>query len=204
MAQDRKIQFATQVIAKIEAQQAAHTPSVPSKSHSAVPGSLEEYDLTKAGYTRSVTYSARSAYQYNKTHTSVNKPLGGNGYIDINATQPGDSWTSFISPQATWDANVSNWEAVDDTWDGIITISSTPVQLSSDSSALAFCYIKNTGSNTVKITLQYGAGSPTYPFKLVAGSSVHFKGYSTNLTLNKIGVVRDSSDSTIEYVIAKV
>jgi len=61
-----------------------------------------------------------------------------------------------------------------------------------------------TATDATSITLQYGAGSPTYPFKLVAGSSIHFKGYSTNLTLNKIGVVRDSSDSTIEYVIAKV
>jgi len=75
--------------------------------------------------------------------------------------------------------------------------------LSSDSSTMAFCYIKNTGSNAVKITLEYGAGSPTYPFKLPAAGSVQFKGYSTNLAINKIGVVRVSSDSTIEYVIAK-
>ena len=179
MANDRKIQFATQVIPKIEAQQAATAKS------------LEEYDLSKA------------AYQYNKTHTSINKSLGGNGYIDINATQWGDGWTSFIAPQATWDANISNWEAAGDTWDGIITISSTLIQLSSDSSTMAFCYIKNTGSNAVKVTLEYGAGSPTYPFVLPVAGSVQFKGYSTNLAINKVGVVRVSSDSTIEYVIAK-
>ena len=79
MAQDRKIQFATQVIPKIEAQQAATT------------GSLEEYDLSKA------------AYQYNKTHTSVNKTLGGSGYIDINSTQWGDSWTSMASINQPWE-----------------------------------------------------------------------------------------------------
>jgi hypothetical protein len=180
MANDRKIQFATQVIPKIEAQQAATA------------GSLEEYDLSKA------------AYQYNKTHTSVNKTLGGNGYIDINATQWGDGWTSFTAPQGLeWEDNINNWEVAGNTWDGIITISSAVVQLSSDSSTMAFCYIKNTGSNAVKITLEYGAGSPTYPFKLPAEGSVQFKGYSTNLAINKIGVVRVSSDSTIEYVIAK-
>ena len=180
MAQDRKIQFATQVIPKIEAQQAATT------------GSLEEYDLSKA------------AYQYNKTHTSINKTLGGNGYIDINATQWKDGWTSFITERhKEWDVNVDNWETATDTWDGIFTISSTPVQLSSDASTMAFCYIKNTGSNAVKVTLEYGAGSPTYPFKLPVAGSVQFKGYSTNLAINKIGVVRVSSDSTIEYVIAK-
>ena len=180
MAQDRKIQFATQVIPKIEAQQAATA------------GSLEEYDISKA------------AYQYNKTHTSVNKTLGGNGYIDVNSTQWGDGWTSFMAPQATWDENISNWEATGtDTWDGIISISSSLVQLSSDSSTMAFCYIKNTGSNTVKVTLQYGAGSPTYPFKIKSEASIHFRGYSTSLAINKIGVIRDTSDSTIEYVIAK-
>ena len=183
MANDRKIQFATQVIPKIEAQQAATT------------GSLEEYDLSKA------------AYQYNKTHTSINKSLGGNGYIDINATQWGDGWTSMsVLTRAAWEDFDEKWEVAFTDWEGItgdVPISSAVVQLSSDSSTMAFCYIKNTGSNAVKITLEYGAGSPTYPFKLPAAGSVQFKGYSTNLAINKIGVVRVSSDSTIEYVIAK-
>ena len=60
MAQDRKIQFSTQVIPKIES-------------------GLEEYTSSR----------------YNKLHTSVNKKRGGNGYIDINATQADDKWTSF-------------------------------------------------------------------------------------------------------------
>jgi hypothetical protein len=186
MANDRKIQFATQVIPKIEAQQAATAKS------------LEEYDLSKA------------AYQYNKTHTSINKSLGGNGYIDINSTQAGDSWTSMTHPLAfdlTWQLQDTLWTDAGTTWDtgaeGDIAVSSSLVQLVSDTSTLAFCYIKNTGANTVKITLEYGAGSPTYPFKLPAAGSVQFKGYSTNLAINKIGVVRVSSDSTIEYVIAK-
>ena len=183
MANDRKIQFATQVIAKIEAQQAATT------------GSLEEYDLSKA------------AYQYNKTHTSINKSLGGNGYIDINATQWGDGWTSMsVLTRTAWEDFDEVWNTTASDWDigsGDVAISSAVVQLSSDSSTMAFCYIKNTGSNAVKITLEYGAGSPTYPFKLPAAGSIQFKGYSTNLTIDKIGVVRVSSDSTIEYVIAK-
>jgi len=182
MANDRKIQFATQVIPKIEAQQAATT------------GSLEEYDISKA------------AYQYNKTHTSVNKTLGGNGYIDVNSTQWGDAWTSMAGIHQEWEDFDEVWNTTASDWDtgsGDVAISSAVVQLSSDSSTMAFCYIKNTGSNAVKITLEYGAGSPTYPFKLPAAGSVQFKGYSTNLAINKIGVVRVSSDSTIEYVIAK-
>lgn len=177
MAQDRKIQFSTQVVPKIEFQRAARA------------GVLEEYDRTQA------------AYQHNKLHTSVNKKLGGNGYIDVNATQADDSWTSFIAPSADWDSNLSQWEAVSDTWDGIITISSSVVQLTSNSNTMAFCYIKNTGENTVKVTVEYGAGSPTYPIKVKGGASVQFRG--NGLNTNKIGVIRDSSDSTIEYVIAK-
>tara|TARA_R110002020_G_scaffold259415_1_gene473323 strand:+ start:5598 stop:6119 length:522 start_codon:yes stop_codon:yes gene_type:complete len=172
MANDRKIQFATQVIPKTES-------------------GLEEYGGSR----------------FNRLHASVNKTLGGKGYMDINATQWGDSWTSMsVLSRTSWGDIDEKWEVAFTNWDdltGSVPITSSLLQLSSDSSALAFCYIKNTGLNTVKITLQYGAGSPTYPFKLVAGSSVHFKGYSTNLTLNKIGVVRDSSDSTIEYIIAK-
>ena len=159
MAQDRKIQFSTQVIPKIES-------------------GLEQY----------------SSSRHNKLHTSVNKTLGGNGYIDVNATQADDSWTSFIAPAADWDSNLSQWEAATDTWDGIITISSSLVQLTSNSNTMAFCYIKNTGTNTVKVTLEYGAGSPTFP-------SVQFRG--NGIDTNKIGVIRDSADSTIEYVIAK-
>ena len=120
MANDRKIQFATQVIPKIEAQQAATT------------GSLEEYDLSKA------------AYQYNKTHTSINKSLGGNGYIDINATQWGDGWTSMsVLTRGAWEDFDEKWEVAFTDWEGItgdVPISSEVVQLSSDSSTMALCY----------------------------------------------------------------
>ena len=184
MAQDRKIQFATQVITKKE------------RPQSAVGGSLEEYDLSVA------------AYQHDVTHTTVNKSLGGNGYIDINSTQWGDGWTSFTAPQGSdWEDNINNWEAAGNTWDGSIAISSVAVQLTTDSSALAFCYIKNTGSNIVKITLNYADGLSRYfPLKLLSGGSVVFCGDPLHSapTLNDIGVIRDTADSTIEYELAKV
>ena len=180
MANDRKIQFATQVIPKIEAQQAATA------------GSLEEYDISKA------------AYQYNKTHTSVNKTLGGNGYIDVNSTQWGDAWTSMAGIRQEWEDFDEVWNTTASTWDtgsGDVAISSSVVQLTSSSNTMAFCYIKNTGLNVVKVTLEYGAGSPTSPIKLKGGASVQFRG--NGLNTNKIGVIRDSADSTVEYVIAK-
>ena len=180
MAQDRKIQFSTQVVPKIEFQRAARA------------GVLEEYDRTQA------------AYQHNKLHTSVNKTLGGNGYIDVNSTQWGDAWTSMTGINQEWEDFDEVWNTTASTWDtgeGVVAISSSAVQLTSSSNTMAFCYIKNTGANTVKVTLEYGAGSPTYPIKVKGGASVQFRGNGINT--NKIGVIRDSADSTIEYVIAK-
>jgi len=186
MAQDRKIQFATQVITKKE------------RPQSAVGGSLEEYDLSVASYQRDVT------------HTTVNKSLGGNGYIDINSTQWGDAWTSMsVLTRTAWEDIDEKWEVGFTDWEGIsgdVPISSVAVQLTTDTSALAFCYIKNTGSNIVKITLNYAdLFGRYYPLKLLSGGSVVFCGYPlpTAPTLNDIGVVRDTADSTIEYVLAK-
>ena len=108
----------------------------------------------------------------------------------------------FSSAGTSWSNDLNQWEAITDTWDlGDIPISSSLIQLTSNSNTMAFCYIKNTGENTVKVTLEYGAGSPTFPIKVKGGASVQFRG--NGLTTNKIGVIRDSSDSTIEYVIAK-
>jgi hypothetical protein len=103
-------------------------------------------------------------------------------------------WEQF---DETWNTTAATW----DTNAGVTSISSSVVQLTSSSNTMAFCYIKNTGTNTVKVTLEYGAGSPTYPIKVKGGASVQFRGNGINT--NKIGVIRDSSDSTIEYVIAK-
>ena len=119
---------------------------------------------------------------------------------DITTTQWGDGWSSFISEIATWDANLSNWNENDDTWDGVFTMSTTQTQLSSDGSDLQFCYIKNTGSTAVIISLD---GNSTYPLKLSANASTMFRGYSTNLKINEVYVKTDSSTSTIEYLIAK-
>ena len=179
MAQDRKIQFSTQVVPKIEFQRAARA------------GVLEEYDRTQA------------AYQHNKLHTSVNKKLGGNGYIDVNSTQWGDAWTSMTGINQEWEDFDEVWNTTASTWDtgeGDVAISTTQVQLSSDGSDLQFCYIKNLGSTAVIISLD---GDSTYPLKLSGGASTMFRGYSSNLKVNEVYVKTASGTSTIEYLIAK-
>jgi len=157
-------------------------------AYAAVPGSLEEYDISKALY-------------YKNTISASIGRLGGNSTLtDITSAQWGDGWSSFISESATWSANLSNWEGADDTWDGIFTMSTTQTQLSSDGSDLQFCYIKNLGSTAVIISLD---ANSTYPLKLSGGASTMFRGYSSNLKINEVYVKTASGTSTIEYLIAK-
>jgi hypothetical protein len=79
-------------------------------------------------------------------------------------------------------------------------MTTTQSQLSTDSNDLQFCYIKNTGSNAIIISLD---ANSTYPLKLSAGASTMFRGYSTNLKVNEVYVKTSSGTSTIEYLIAK-
>ena len=176
MAQDRRVIMRTSVLPT------ART------AYAAVPGSLEEYDISKATYNK------------NTVSSSIGR-LGGNSTLtDITSNQWGDGWSSFISESATWSANLSNWEGADDTWDGIFTMSTTQTQLSSDGSDLQFCYIKNLGSTAVIISLD---ANSTYPLKLSGGASTMFRGYSSNLKVNEVYVKTASGTSTIEYLIAK-
>jgi hypothetical protein len=176
MAQDRRVIMRTSVLPT------ART------AYAAVPGSLEEYDISKATYNK------------NTVSSSIGR-LGGNSTLtDITSAQWGDGWSSFISESATWSANLSNWEGADDTWDGIFTMSTTQTQLSSDGSDLQFCYIKNLGSTAVIISLD---DNSTYPLKLSGGASTMFRGYSSNLKVNEVYVKTASGTSTIEYLIAK-
>ena len=108
-------------------------------AYAAVPGSLEEYNLTKATYNK------------NAISSSIGRLGGTSKMTDIDENQWGDAWSSFISETATWSANLNNWEGTDDTWDGIFTMSTTPTQLSSDGSDLQFCYIKNLWVSRVRI-----------------------------------------------------
>ena len=129
--------------------------------------------------------------------------LGGNSTLtDITSNQWGDGWASIVAPlDATyWEGNEEVWESAG-FWEGEDpTISATAVQLSSDTSDLQFCYIKNTGSTAVIISLD---GDSTYPLKLSGGASTMFRGYSSNLKVNEVYVKTASGTSTIEYLIAQ-
>ena len=179
MAQDRRVIMKTSVL-----------PTA-TTAYAAVPGSLEEYNLTKATYNK------------NTISTTIGRLGGSSKMTDITSAQWGDAWSSFISETATWSANLNNWEGTDDTWDGEISISTTQTRLSTDGSDLQFCYIKNLGSTAVIISLDGGDSGGTYPLKLSGGASTMFRGYSTNLKISEVYVKTASGTSTIEYLIAQ-
>jgi hypothetical protein len=156
-------------------------------AYAAVPGSLEEYDISKATYNK------------NTVSSSIGR-LGGNSTLtDITSNQWGDGWSSLTS--GSWSEVATNWNSLTYLyWDGFVGISTTQLQLSSDSSDVQFCYIKNTGSTAVIISLD---ANSTYPLKLSSGASTMFRGYSTNLKINEVYVKTASGTSTIEYLIAK-
>ncbi len=134
--------------------------------------------------------------------------LGGTSKLtDITATQWSDSWSSMMSEFAYWetltdstDVSGNRWEDVEEPWDGIFGLSTSGVALADDTSDLQFCYIKNLGSNTVKISLD---SDSSYPLQLSSGASTMFRGYSTNLKINEVYVKTASGTSSVEYIIAK-
>jgi len=173
MATDRRVVMRTSVI------------PTERKSYAAVTGSLEENNFTRAAYNKNVVSSAGR--------------LGGSSKMtDISSTQWQDAWSSLTS--GSWEEVTTNWNTYYLIWSGHVGASTTRVQLSSDTDDLQFCYIKNRGSNTVKISLD---SDSTYPLKLSSGASTMFRGYSTNLKINEVYVKTASGTSTVEYIIAQ-
>ena len=175
MAQDRRVIMKTSVL-----------PTA-TTAYAAVPGSLEEYNLTKATYNK------------NTISTTIGRLGGASKMTDISSTQWGDGWSSLTS--GSWSEVATNWNSLTYLyWDGFVGITSTQLQLSSDSSDVQFCYIKNTGSTAVIISLD---ANSTYPLKLSGGASTMFRGYSTNLKINEVYVKTASGTSTVDYIIAQ-
>ena len=130
--------------------------------------------------------------------TSTNGRWGGNSVnTDISSSQTGN-WSSFVeSENITWDLNAQNWEEAG-AWSGDFGLTTSGVALSSDTADLKFLYIKNTGSNTVEISLDEGS---SYPIKLSANASTMLRGTS-DLDRDEVYVKTSSGTSTVDYILA--
>jgi len=140
---------------------------------------------------------------------SPGKKLGGKGIATINATQWSDSWTSMLSEFVYWEAltdttdvSGNRWEDVEEPWGGIKSVTPSGAALADDTSALAFLYIKNTGStNEALVALD---GGTNYYITIPAGGSTQLRGDGTQLLCNEVYVKCNGGESTnIEYIVAK-
>ena len=130
----------------------------------------------------------------------VNKRFGSKGNADVTPAQWGEGWTSMYHPGLTWENNDDVWEDAVDYWSGIAYIGSGAVRLGpADSTVVKFVYVKNVGDNAAQMTLN----GTNYDLIIPAGGSVSFRGDGTNLQMTNVKVQRVSSDTEIEYVIAK-
>ena len=128
--------------------------------------------------------------------------LGGKGTASINATQWGDGWTSMTAEGAYWEDQTENWEIQGEVWDGKLSLTTSPTDLTDDSNDLAFLYIKNTGAtNNVLVSLNGTSGN--YYIHIPPEGSVHLRGDGTNLDCNDVFVKSNTGTTTIEFIIAK-
>ena len=123
---------------------------------------------------------------------STNGTLGGKGIATINTTQWGDGWTSFNHQGAYWEDMSDDWDLLGELWSGLLEIGTSPIQLTEDTSHLAFLYIKNFGASKVIVSLN---------------GSVHLRGAegltdATNLGCDEV-FVKSTGKATIEWIIAK-
>ena len=165
---------------------------------SAVEGTLENVNLDRAAYNK---------YTIDST---VGNSLSGKSSVDINLSQDWDGWTSMEHSQMYWEAHDGNdtdtdgfWNrATSGTgiwWDGIAEIGTGAITPSNQTEALAYCYIKNVGSNAVYISLNSGT---KYQIKISSGAAFSCRGDGTNVNANEIRIKTLSSSSYVEFVIA--
>ena len=147
-----------------------------------------------------------AAITHEEFQSEVGKTLGGKGTAIINASQWGDKWTSATHGEMNkWEEFTDvNWEDVllYPTKSGRLSLSTSPTQLTSDSTDCAFLYIKNLGlTNNVLVSLNGTSGN--YYIIIPPEGSVGMRGDDTGLECNEVFVKSNSSTTEIEYLIAK-
>ena len=130
---------------------------------------------------------------------AVLKRLGSTGNVAISDNQWGEGWSSMGGIEQYWEDFDNNWEQGGESYSGIVNVSNSAITFSSSATAVKFVYIKNTGDNQIKLSLD----GTNYDILISSGGSVSFRGVGqTSLTLNNLKVLRVSSDSSMEFIIA--
>ena len=136
--------------------------------------------------------------------STVGKTLGGKGSASIDATQWNDGWTSMLHSVINWedlddsdDTTGNRWEDTVDLWSGVLTLSTSGVQLTSDTTDCGFLYIKNTGSD--KNALVSLNGDSNYHILLSENEA-----FTSEIDTSSVVKVKTASGtSTVEYFVSK-
>ena len=143
------------------------------------------------------------------SNDTLSKTLGGKGSAEIDTTQWNDAWTSMLHTQVKWEdlddaTNTfgNRWEDTVDLWSGVLTLSTSGVQLTSDTTNCGFLYIKNTGSDKNALVSLNDDGN--YYIIIPPDGSVCLRG-TTDLQCSEVYVKASHSDGTnIEYIIGQL
>ena len=140
--------------------------------------------------------------------SGAGRAFGGKGTVTTTADQWGESWTSMQHAQQYWEQYSSFWEDSMEMWNNVgVTISAaTSLVLTSagvDTTVVKFLYIRNLGTDSdqsLKVSIDDGSN---YKILIPPQGSIALRGDGTTLQMEDVKVNKVTSNTTIEFIIAK-
>ena len=133
------------------------------------------------------------------------RSYGGKGIASTTATQWGEGWTSMNHSQQYWEDYDSDWEDAGDGWANYITISSASSlnpDTASASTPVLFLYIRNLGTASDQ-SLKVSLDGTNYKICIPPKGSISLRGDGATLQMEDVKVDKVTSNTTIEFIIAK-
>ena len=137
--------------------------------------------------------------------SGAGRAYGGKGTATTTAAQWGEGWTSMNGPQQYWENMDNNWEDEGVGWTGTQTVSaatSLNVDTASASTAVLFLYIRNLGTASDQ-SLKVSLDGSNYKICIPPKGSISLRGDGTTLQMEDVKVDKVTSNTTIEFIIAK-
>ena len=137
--------------------------------------------------------------------SGAGRAYGGKGIAALTANQWGEGWTSMNGSQQYWENMDNHWEDEGVDWTGIQTISgatSLNVDSGSASNPVLFLYIRNLGTDSDQ-SLKVSLDGSNYKICIPPKGSLSLRGDGTTLQMEDVKVNKVTSNTTIEFIIAK-
>ena len=137
--------------------------------------------------------------------SGAGRAYGGKGIATLTAAQWGEAWTSMNGSQQYWENMDNHWEDEGVGWTGIQTISgatSLNVDSASASTPVLFLYIRNLGTDSDQ-SLKVSIDGSNYKICIPPKGSLSLRGDGTTLQMEDVKVNKVTSNTTIEFIIAK-